>query len=156
MHLETILVIFLVAISGYVLGVSIETLVIYAKLQISIIKNNREFYRKLKEKDTSIKKWITVTGPDGKKLVVDEKSGWCPDRNGFLPKKAIEALQTVDKMEEDYVNFKNSRMKSISSFYGIPLETLESIHTDILKIKKDFYLGNVESFLEELREGKGV
>jgi hypothetical protein len=154
MSLETIFVVFLIGISGYVLGVLIETLVVYIKLQISIIKNNREFYRKVKEKDNSAKKWITLTGPDGKKLMVDENSGWSPDRNAFLPKKAIEALKEVDKMEEDYSNFRNGRMESISAFYGIPLDTVEKIHTDVLKIKKDFYLGNIDSFLEELKADK--
>jgi hypothetical protein len=156
LSLETLFGIFLIALSGYLLGVLVETLVVYIKLQISIIKNNKEFYRKIKEKDSSIKKWVTVTGPDGKKLMVDENSGWCPDRNAFLPKKAIEALKTADKMEEDYASFKNSRMKSISAYYEIPLETVENIHTDVLKIKKDFYLNNMDSFLKETKEDKNV
>lgn len=126
----------------------------YIEVQIAIIKNNRLFYKRVKEKDSATKKWIEVTGPDGKKLMVDENSGWCPSKNAFLPKKAVEALKTVDQMETDYINFKNSRMKSIAAFYGLPLETIEKIHIDVLLIKKDFYLGNINVFLDELKTNK--
>lgn len=126
----------------------------YVKTQYAIIKNNRLYHQRVKAKDVAEKRWITVTGPDGKKLMVDENTGWCPSKNAFLPKKAIEALKGVDQMETDYVHFKNSRMKSIAAFYGLPLETIEKIHTDVLLIKKDFYLGNISVFLDELKANK--
>ena len=126
----------------------------YIETQVAIIKNNILFHKRVKEKDVAEKKWIEVTGPDGKKLMVDENSGWCPSKNAFLPKQAIEALKTVDQMEIEYTHFRSSRMKSIAAFYGLDLETVEKIHVDVLLIKKDFYLGNINVFLDELKTTK--
>jgi len=146
-------------IEGIILGLTISIIfylityyvIPYVEVQIAIIKNNRLFYKRVKDKDAAEKKWIEVTGPDGKKLMVDENSGWCPARGGFLPKQAIEALKTVDQMETEYSHFRASRMKSIAAFYGLDLETVEKIHVDVLLIKKDFYLGNIGVFLDELK-----
>ena len=123
-------------------------------MQISIIKNNRLFHKRVIERDKTSKKWVEVTGPDGHKILVDENTGWCPARQAFLPKKAIEALKHVDQMETDYSVFRASRIKSIASFYGMSVDTVEKVHSDMLLIKKDFYLGNINSFLVDLKNQK--
>ena len=125
----------------------------------SLIMTKRKMFKELKAKKDKLlangetHKWVEVTAPDNKsKIIVCEKTGWVPSKNGFLPLASVEALKSADKMEKDYSDFKEKRMKEIAESNGLSVDQLESIYTDVVSIKKDFTLNNINNFLSELKK----
>lgn len=119
----------------------------------------REMEKKKKEllKNGEMHVWTEVTAPDGlSKITVCEKTGWCPSRKSFLSLTAIEGLKAADKIEQEYSDFKKQKMEEIAAKNNMTVDNLESIYTDLLMIKKDFYLVRINSFLKELKERKNA
>lgn len=123
------------------------------------IMTKRKMFKELKARkekllaDGETHQWVEVTTPDNKsKIIVCEKTGWVPSKNGFLPLASVEALKSADKMEKDYSDFKEKRMKEIAENNGLSRDQLESICTDVVSIKKDFTLNNINNFLTELKK----
>jgi hypothetical protein len=121
-----------------------------------------KMYRELENKRKELLKkgenhsWVEVTGPDGTKITVCEKTGWCPSRNSFLSLSTIKALKAIDKTEREYEAFKKQEMEEIATKNNMTPAALESLYVELLKIKPKFYLMRMKSFLEDVKEGKNV
>jgi hypothetical protein len=122
-----------------------------------VYKNNRKFNKLEKEKERILKEnggvhqWIELKSPSGGKMLVCEKTGWCPSRESFLPASAIEALRKTDQLEQEYINYKKQKNAEIEQMYGLKEGDAEEIYNKVSDMRKQYSLQKLSSFLKELK-----
>jgi hypothetical protein len=125
-----------------------------------VYKNNRRFSKLEKERERILKEnggvhqWVELKSPSGGKMLVCEKTGWCPSRESFLPASAIEALKKTDQLEQEYIDYKKQKNAEIEQMYGLKEGDVEEIFNKVSDMKKQYSLEKLSSFLNELNNDK--
>lgn len=125
----------------------------WKKIKI-ILENNKAFAKKQAAVDAmrangDFHEWITVTDVVGTFLVC-KKTGWCPDKKGFIPIELINAYLEKIKMEEEYKEYRNQRVAKLAEELGFDLPKMESVVEKVFSMKKDFHVDRIAKLADDL------
>ena len=142
-----LLALLLLAIVGLIGICSVLAAILRFQLR-GIVKrgnDNREFKRRMKEKDEMIAngdfhEWVEVLkgGPGGEMVRVCKKTGWCPSVDGFVSKEYINRYLLLKADKEEYIKYWDENLERLSKKHSLTVEELRALMVELKLINEDF------------------
>lgn len=141
-------------IVGLIVSFLINNITVQWKKIKILLEDNKEFAKKQAvvdkmRADGDFHDWIAVTDVVGTFLVC-KKTGWCPDKKGFIPLELINSYLEKIKMEEEYKEYRNARVGKLAEELGFDLAKMESVVEKVFSIKKDFHVDRIAKLADDL------
>jgi len=152
------------AIFYLILGPVALIVILMALLKISSIISRilglfarNKMYKKMMAEVVEMKKngdfhdWVTIDVDDGEKARVCRKTGYYPTLDGFFPLSYVERKLREENEKLEYAKFKSDSLSKIASSFGLKMEEIDAITTEIIAIPQKYTVGKLQKLEDELK-----